>query len=369
MNILINCSNLRVGGGLQVAHSFLNEIKNNENHQFVVILSSAMDEIIDSTAFSKNFTFYKYTITPSVFKSLTGNDKFLTDVERKHQIDRVFTVFGPSYWRPKAKHICGFAKSQYIFKDSPFFEIISNVQKSKLRIKESIQMFSFEKQCDCFITENESVSDRLRSKVKGKPVFTVTNTYNQIFNNPDLWDKSIVLPHFNGTTLLTISANYPHKNLQIIPSIIDYLIEKYPDFKFRFIVTLHKCDIPKITERHYPYVLFVGKVNINQCPWLYKQSSFMFLPTLLECFSASYPEAMVMQVPIITTNLPFARGICGEAAIYFDPLSASDAGDKIYSSSMNFDLINSLVQKGRNQLNSFDNAKLRAQKYLNLITN
>ena len=29
MNILINCSNLKVGGGMQVAHSFLNEIKNN----------------------------------------------------------------------------------------------------------------------------------------------------------------------------------------------------------------------------------------------------------------------------------------------------------------------------------------------------
>ena len=41
MNILINCSNLKFGGGLKVAHSFLNEVKKGyKQHKFIVVLYS-----------------------------------------------------------------------------------------------------------------------------------------------------------------------------------------------------------------------------------------------------------------------------------------------------------------------------------------
>lgn len=75
--------------------------------------------------------------------------------------------------------------------------------------------------------------------------------------------------------------------------------------------------------------MLIGAVNIRQVPHLYEQSNVMFLPTLLECFSASYTEAMRMQVPILTTDLGFAHSICAEAACYFQPTSASDLGEKI----------------------------------------
>ena len=52
---------------------------------------------------------------------------------------------------------------------------------------------------------------------------------------------------------------------------------------------------------------YLGKININQCPHLYVQSDAVFLPTLLECFSASYAEAMLMKKPIITSDLGFAH--------------------------------------------------------------
>lgn len=38
------------------------------------------------------------------------------------------------------------------------------------------------------------------------------------------------------------------------------------------------------------------------------------MPSLLECFTATYPEAMRMERPIVTTDLAFAQGLCGEAA-------------------------------------------------------
>ena len=113
--------------------------------------------------------------------------------------------------------------------------------------------------------------------------------------------------------------HYPQKFTNYCP-LIDYLRNNYPEFRFNFVLTLDKNDI-KIAENNSSYVTFLGKVKIQDCPSLYNNCDFMFLPTLLECFSASYCEAMKMELPILTSDLDFARGICEKAAVYFNPMS------------------------------------------------
>ena len=116
-------------------------------------------------------------------------------------------------------------------------------------------------------------------------------------------------------------------------------------------------------------IQFLGKVSINQCPDLYSQSDFLFLPTLLECFSASYCEAMVMQKPILTSDLPFAKSICNNAAFYFDPLDENDIANAIVHLSYDKKVQEDLIKNGLEQLKTFDTAKQRAEKYLNIIIN
>lgn len=65
----------------------------------------------------------------------------------------------------------------------------------------------------------------------------------------------------------------------------------------------------------------------------------MFLPTLLECFSASYPEAGFMKVPIFTSDLSFAKTICGEGAFYFNPMDCKNIASVITSAYKNPDKI------------------------------
>ena len=57
MKLLINCSNLRVGGGAQVAHSFINECKSFENNDYFVALSPVMQTIMNVKEFPNNFHF------------------------------------------------------------------------------------------------------------------------------------------------------------------------------------------------------------------------------------------------------------------------------------------------------------------------
>ncbi len=368
MKILINCSNLKIGGGLQVAHSFLYQIRKNEEYNFVVVLSSTLNRYINVDLFPSNFVFIVFDIKPSILNSLIGHNHFLDKTIEKFCIERVFTVFGPSYWRPKVKHICGFAKAQYIYKDSPYFETLSLVSRIKLNIKRQLHLYSFGKTSDTFVTELWDVSDKLKTVFPTNKIYTVTNTYNQVFVNPDSWSKKVKLESFNGSTFLTISANYPHKNLKIIPLVIEYLKKSKPDFKFRFVITIDHEDFFKIGGSLSEEIVLLGKMNIEDCPFLYQQADFMFLPTLLECFSASYPEAMIMDTPIITSDLPFARNICGKAAVYFDPLCPRSIGEKMYQLGTSIEQQLSLKSYAKDQVNTFDTSMARALKYLEIIT-
>lgn len=364
MNILINCSNIKIGGGIQVAHSFLNEIKGETSNMYVVVLSSTLERQIQPSEFGPNFIFYVYDKVASPISAVFSKDKLLDAWVKNHSISKVFTVFGPSYWRPQVVHICGYAKPHYIYTSSPFFKVISNFENFKLKAKGFFHLLDFKKNADLLITENPDVSAKIGRKL-GKKVFTVSNTYNQVFDNKEQW-SDIQLPTFNGKYLLTISANYPHKNLNVIPLVAKELVRQKCK-KFKFAVSLDKGQLNS-DDAADELIVYLGKVEINDCPALYNQVSYMFLPTLLECFSASYAEAMRMQKPILTSDLDFARGLCQEAAAYFDPLNPEAIAALLIALDKDEGWQKQITDNGINRLKDFDNAPERAKKYLQIIS-
>jgi glycosyltransferase involved in cell wall biosynthesis len=368
MNILINCSNLNRGGALQVAHSFLNYIKNNTEYHFIVVFTDELKSQINLSEFNNRFKFFTYSISLGA-NFLKGNVFFLDRLVIDHNISIVFSIFGPTYWRPKIKHVVGYAKPQYIYTDSPFFSILSTKAKSILKLKKFIHLRDFNINADVLITENEDVTIKLKNIFPSKPIFTVTNFYNQVFDSPHMWDRSVNLGHFDGFTFLTVAANYPHKNINIISDVVNVLSKFHPEFKFRFILTIDESEFLAKNSFSKNNIVFLGKVKINQLPYLYSQVNFVFLPTLLECFSAAFPEAMKMCKPILTSDLDFSKGLCGNAAVYFDPLNPVDIVKKILFLANDESLKKYLIDMGLQRLSSFDNYSIRASKYFTILLN
>jgi glycosyltransferase involved in cell wall biosynthesis len=224
---------------------------------------------------------------------------------------------------------------------------------------EAVHNYLFRKNSDYLFVENESMVSALQKKYR-KKVYYVPNTYNQVFDNyvPVAEKKSDSV-----FRLLTISSDYPHKNLESIPRVATVLKQKYPDFRFRFIVTIKDDDENVSTEN----INYIGSVTIEQCPDFYLNSDAMYLPTLLECFSASYVEAMYMKVPILTSDLDFARSICGEAARYFDPLNEENIADTIYNLAHKVTDQKQLIDFGSERLNIFGSPEDRYNRFVSLF--
>lgn len=366
MHILINASTLKAGGGLQVADSFLSQIGNFPEHVFLVLLSPQLAYLQRTLSDYPNVSTRVYDTKATLLAIVSGKSVFLDNLVKEYTIEVAFTIFGPPLWRPRIPHVVGFARPQLMYPDSPFFKQMSWSKRLKSFVWERIKLHNFKICSDEFIVETRDIEKRLSQFLPKVRIHTVTNNANQIFLFPRQWDKSIALAPFCGFTLLTISANHSHKNLSIIPKVIERLIDIDPGFSFRFVITVTEEELP-ISAEYKPYIVFLGKTSVHQCPYLYEQADAMFLPTLLECFSASYPEAMYMKCPIITSDLPFAHSLCGEGAFYFDPLDSKDIAEKILDLAQDRSIRESLVAKGMEQLKFFDTFDVRAKKYIKVI--
>lgn len=366
MVLLINCSNLKAGGGLQVADSICSLLGIFSQHNFVVVLSSSFESTKKRISNYPNVNVYTYDIPISVGTVLFGRDRFLDDLVVRYSVDEVLTIFGPSRWRPKVPHLSGFAMPQIVIPESPFFKRLSLAQSIKWFIWRSIRQWSFNQSAKYFWTENPYISEKLKKLLTNKEVYTVTNYYNQVFDNPDAWSRTVVLPEFDGTTCLSISTHYPHKNFEILIGTVRVLKAKHPEFKIRFVLTFSEKEMPVPSDIKDCFV-FIGRVNVEECPNLYEQCDIMFMPTLLECFTATYPEAMRMEKPIVTTDLEFARGLCGDAACYYSAIDPKAAAEAIYKVATDKSYSATLVANGKEQLNKFDNYMQRANKLINIL--
>ena len=172
---LINASNLKSHGGLQMADSVCGLLYRFKEHHFIVVLPTCLDGTAELIKDYNNVEVLHYDRPKSFSPVILGRDKFLDGLVREKKVDAVLTVFGPSLWRPRVPHLCGFARAQLLLKDSPYFDPRFRVNDSWLkRLKEQIVhrvwAWGFRQSSRVFYTENAYISSMLPRLIKGVKV-------------------------------------------------------------------------------------------------------------------------------------------------------------------------------------------------------
>lgn len=365
MKIIINTAHQRFGGAVQVALSFITECKNFPEHEYHVWVGQGVGKALDKSTFPSNFYFYDFDFGVIGFNKIKEIQQTLRPLEEKIQADVLISSTGPTYYKSKAPQIIGFNLPLYIYPESPFVKNLSLKSKIKLSIKKVLHYYYFKRDATAYVTQTDDVNERVRKALKTDKVHTVTNNHSSFYLDSSLkFENKLTTREKGEFRFLTLTSYYEHKNLDLIVKISELLHQKGLK-NIKFVLTLKKEDQLK----HHiegEGIINVGPLKPQECPGVYKECDAMFLPTLAECFSASYPEAMIMEKPIVTTNLGFATSICGKAALYFKPLSAEDACEKIISLVQNENLRKELIDEGKKELEKFDTPKERARKYLEI---
>ncbi len=144
-------------------------------------------------------------------------------------------------------------------------------------------------------------------------------------------------PEPGRRVVLVIGEPKPSKNFQIVPAVADAL-EQLGAGDVDIVLTLER-DAPfmapfveALSNRRGSQVSIelIGRIPHAALAKLYRKAAVVLLPSLLESFSATYVEAMHFGVPLVTSDLDFARDICGPAALYADPLDPSALAARIH---------------------------------------
>ena len=123
-------------------------------------------------------------------------------------------------------------------------------------------------------------------------------------------------------SLIYPAAAYPHKNHPLLAGVIKKLRN----------VLLHTTLPESVCQK-------VGYSNINcsnttpastDTPLsLFSRAHALVFPSLLESYGLPLVEAMMLGLPIIASDLPYARWVCGDQGIFFNPKSSQDLEAKI----------------------------------------
>jgi glycosyltransferase involved in cell wall biosynthesis len=376
MKLLINTSTLYVGGGLQVALSFIHELINiKDNNNYYIFLSLAINKQINKNNFDDRFKFYLIETSPAKIITRNKVNKILNTLEKKINPDIVFTIFGPSYWKPSAIHLLGFADGWVYNPNSIVFNKLSFIKRIKMRMLSKYKLHHLHKNADYYVLETEDAITKLSSIMKSEidKFYVVGNTYNNVFdstlyiNNTNEFYKKLPVKEINEFRFMYIAHNHPSKNLGIIKFLIPFL----KDYNIKFVLTIDEVsyeNLFKDTDAK-DYIMNIGSIDVISCPSIYHQCDALFAPTLLETFSAAYPEAMKMNKPILTSEYSFAIDICKDAALYFDPLNPKEIANKIKQLIKNKNLQNKLIEEGNKRLKEFETSYSRAKKYIDICEN
>jgi hypothetical protein len=121
-----------------------------------------------------------------------------------------------------------------------------------------------------------------------------------------------------GLRLFYPAANYPHKNHALLGRIGAAEAAAWPVESLT--LTLPPAANP---NRGLSWLRCVGLLDAEQVVSAYKGADALLFLSLTESYGFPLVEAMWVGIPILCPDLPYARALCGEGAIYFDPSDPS----------------------------------------------
>jgi len=126
--------------------------------------------------------------------------------------------------------------------------------------------------------------------------------------------------------VLFVGVHKPHKNLT---GLLDAMALAFPEGQARLVLAGPCSTFTARLRRRAAAlgmdgrVVFTGPLDDSQLGALYRGASALALVSFEEGFGLPLAEAMSMRVPVVASDLPVLREVCGEAALYADPSSPS----------------------------------------------
>jgi len=352
MNILINLSTLKSGGGQNVGLNFLHALENvhikNTKFFFFVAEDSLVCDFLKSHNMI-NFQVVSQNPVKRILFEFFSSGKFL----RKNKIDIIYSYFGFGLFYKDIPQVSGSADSNLYFPEIDFWEGYHGIARIKKSIIDCYRIWGL-KRSNAVIYENKVLELIGRDLFSIKKTTTIKPSVN--FNFDLISCEFLNNLHSNIPVGLFLCGWQLNKNFMKIPDIA--LLIKKRNENFHFVLTApldnskeHLSFMKRLKDLGVEnMVSVIGPVNKLKLKSLYSRIDIVFLLSKLESFSNNIIEAWFFERPLIVADEAWSREICQNAAVFVNRNSVENIVDAIENMANQAD---ELVTQGRVELKKY----------------
>ena len=370
MNIAINLSTLKKGGGQNVAQNFLNvfltQNVSDDRVFYIVAKDSPLHRRLKETIVEKMII----TVPQNPIKRIICEIFQVSSILKKLDISVIYSYFGYGFYPSSIPQIVGSADSNLYYPEVDFWSQYSGI---KLLFKKLIDRYRIWglKRASGIIFETSVLEKRCIEIYKFKAL-TITIKPSISIPKANL-DFEMPYEYIGKSKGLLLCSWQLNKNIMIIPEICSVLKSRKQDFLF--IITAPK-DGSKIYQefikkvRQYnveQYIYISGTVPKEKLVSLYSQVDIVFLLSKLESFSNNIIEAWAYNKPLVVSDEDWAHDICGDGALYVNRDDPNDISFNITNLLTDINLYNQIIYEGVKKLNEYPPIEERTKQELNFI--
>lgn len=358
LRILILAHNLRAAGGLAVGRNVISSLGRirPQHHYGLIMPKNVGYESLDFPRHAEPFFFDRGKGWTRQFLFETFE---LPRITKSFRPDRVWGLGNFGLRRAGCPQAVLIHKPHYVYgaefqqRERIQYRLLNAIGRRRLRRSLSATSLVF---CQTrTICEHFRKSYQFAGKVSVMP-----SAVSELTSKGDTSARPTVFERLRGRfVLLCVSKYYAHKNIE---SLVDLMLrhgEALNDVTIILTVAadqhpaasglMKRLNDPRLGDR----LVNVGPIDPSEVAAYFSHSAGLILPTLLETFGLPYLEAMQFGRPILTSDLDFARDVCGPAARYFDPHDPKSIRDAILELKGSPARRDALVEAGRTRMTSF----------------
>ena len=372
MNLLINFSTLKVGGGQNVAMNFLSKIfevfLDDVNLFFIVAKNSEPHKYLKEINY-KNFI----VVSNNPIKRIFFENFESKEILKLWNIDIIYTYFGYGLFPKNYIQVSGVAVSNVFFPEINFWDYYPFHKKFVKKLIDKYRIYGIKK-ANALIFENKTMENRCKQfKWNYHTTFikpSIINYKNSKYENSIQWDfiKSDIPKG------LFLCGWHLNKNVLIIPKIAKILKNK--NIKYKFIITagnkkgnfIYERFKQLISEYHVnDYIEIIEPVKKSQLKFLYENIQHVFLLSKLESFSNNIIEAWFFEKPLIITDALWSKDICNNAALFVDRDKEESITSGIIKLINDSNFTKSLINEGKKELSTYPTIEQKILLEINFI--
>lgn len=335
MKIIINAISTKKlsGGAYQISQNFiLKSLEHNDVDWYYIVSQDVDDAIGDSFTNIRDVKYFAFPTQPDFKNSYKEVKKAITQLEKAINPDLVYSITSPCYFSFQTKEVMRFTNPWATHPNKYAWSVLSTKDKIRTWLY-NINQKRLLKKGYAYVTQTETTKRGI-IRITGKPeerVKVVSNVLPAAFKSIE----TTALKVDDYVNIACVGNTCPHKNFDILPDVLKEL-QRLGIENVRFHVTmpigdyitedvLGKARNSNVADK----IINYGRISQKDLAELYRKCQLCFLPTLLEVFSASTVEAMYFKLPIVATNFQFNAEVLADACLYYEPMNAKDAAEKV----------------------------------------